>query len=100
VRTLSAASTEYVWARVTDLTAADISTSTLQLAYTTDTTPPATWYAPQATEASGNVAVRIAALLIGTTPHDLTPGTYLLWYRLTDTPEDIIDRAGYFEVRA
>lgn len=100
MRTLSAASTEYVWARVTDTGGEDISANTLQLAYTTDTTPPSTWYTPAATQASNNVAVRIAALLIGTGIHDLAAGTYLLWYRLQDTPEDIIDRAGYFEVRA
>lgn len=100
MRTLHASATEYVWARVTDTTAKDISASTLTLGYTTTDTPPATWYAPQATQASGNVAVRIAALLIGTGLHDLAAGTYLLWYRLQDTPEDIIDRAGYFEVRA
>jgi hypothetical protein len=98
-RTIKQGSVTLVWARITELTGADISAVGMELSHVLDegsTTQPGVWEAPHVLSNAPLPSVRRLAKLVTGTLVDGAKTKYRVFVRATDNPEiDIIDCGTY-----
>jgi hypothetical protein len=96
IRELEPGSSEYVWARITEVSGADLTGALVELCVTASSYPDV-WAAPSAEDRSTVGVIRAAALVAPSA--GASPQYFNVFARVTTASETIILRCGSFKVR-